>query len=84
MSKKIHFSEQTKHKVSILPYFLRIGKYSSGQNGHLSLSKTVHTDKEYRFKNNKTINQIFEDKQREREKDNLSRVAVRASVKLPG
>lgn len=70
MSKKIHFSEQTKQSVNFT-IFSKDRQYSSGQNGHLSLSKTVHTDKEYRFKNNKTINQIFEDKQREREKDRI-------------
>ena len=52
--------------------FSKDRQYSSGQNGHLSLlSKTVHSDKEYRFKNNKTINRIgviFEDKQGEERK----------------
>ena len=50
-------------------------QYSSGQNGHFSLlSKIIHSDKEYRFKNNKTINQIgvmLEDKQEEMEKNRV-------------
>lgn len=71
MSKKIHFSEQTKHKVSILPYFLRIGNIAVDRMDIYLYSQRLHSDKEYRFKNNKTINRIgviFEDKQGEERK----------------
>lgn len=73
--KYIFLSKQ--NKVSILPYFLRIGN-TAADRMDIYLSQRLYTlIRNIGFKNNKTINQIFEDKQkRKRERQNLSRVAV--------
>lgn len=63
MSKKVHSSEQTKHKVPILSYSLWIGNITVSKTDILFPLKD-HT-LSGRLKNNKTINQIcviFEDK----------------------
>lgn len=43
MSKKIHLSEQTKHKVSILPYFLRIGNIAVDRMDIYLYSQRLYT-----------------------------------------
>lgn len=78
MSKKIHSSEQTKHEMSTSSYFLWGGNIAVNKTD-TSLSKIAHSDKEYRFKNNKTINQtavMLEDKQGEEMEKNRVWVEV--------
>lgn len=64
--------------MSTSSYFLWVGNIAVDKMDTL-LSKIVHSDKEYRFKNNKTINQIgvmLEDKQGEEMEKNRVWVEV--------
>lgn len=70
--------------MSTSSYFLWVGNIAVDKMDTL-LSKIVHSDKEYRFKNNKTINQIgvmLEDKQgEEMEKNSLGRGALESVLR---
>ena len=58
MREKLHSSEQTKHKISILSYFLWVGDIIVDKIDIFTSSKNTHCNTEYRLKNNKTINQL--------------------------